>query len=310
MRAVQCTSAAGCLELTLLCACMRALAHAVEDFEADANRKPQRRAAASRRKAKRGVPPLAEQEHDDDDRRHSSIFDYDFYSDDDENAPVQHSLEASPAKGAKGSRSLGPLSVATAVSWADSGDALAFDGHSWAASGTPSAGAALRSGGLSLRQAAALLPRPATVPDALMAAPHPALLSSEPLPPPRTMITAPPRHLAAVHAETVAMAVPGPLAHAWAADAQPPSLPPPLPSTATAERSSQPAPLSVLAEAHNVPGAPFLTAAPLEPPPPSKGRRLARLDAEIVGMSVQQLKEKIRSVAATRRERLQGATGA
>jgi hypothetical protein len=39
-------------------------------------------------------------------------------------------------------------------------------------------------------------------------------------------------------------------------------------------------------------------------------RHLARLDSEIGGMSVQQLKEKIRSVAATRRERLHGVTQA
>ena len=89
----------------------------------------------------------------------------------------------------------------------------------------------------------------------------------------------PPHFMAALRAEAVA---------ALAAPPPPPPLPPSL---------------------SDVEGKPTLSRV-LPAPPPERSRHLARLDSEIGGMSVQQLKEKIRSVASTRRERLHGVAQA
>ena len=192
--------------------------------------------------------------------RNVNFVSYDYFSDEDENAPVQQRSMESPLKapmatGVAGARSVGHAQTDPLVAL------------------TAAAAAAARSSGLSLREAAVMHPKP-TVQLAARGA-----LATTP-PGPRCFMGAPPPHfMAALRAEAAA---------ALAAPPPPPPLPPSLSDVEGKPTSSRVLPA----------------------PPPERSRHLARLDSEIGGMSVQQLKEKIRSVASTRRERLHGVAQA
>lgn len=234
---------------------------AVDEFEADANRKPRKRSVGSRRRkpipSKPGSAALDEGDMD----RNVNFVSYDYFSDEDENAPVQQRSMESPLKAPMATGVAGARSVAP------------FDGTDPLVALTAAAAAAARSSGLSLREAAVMHPKP-TVQLAARGA-----LATTP-PGPRCFMGAPPPHfMAALRAEAAA---------ALAAPPPPPPLPPSL---------------------SDVEGQPTLSRV-LPAPPPERSRHLARLDSEIGGMSVQQLKEKIRSVASTRRERLHGVAQA
>ena len=274
---------------------------AVEEFEADANRKPKKRpVGSSRRRKSKGTPSAADALEDDEEdeeyygsrRVSSSVFDYDFLSDDDENAPVQRSLDASPAKG--GSK---PLVASSAMSATTaqcepartqppppSEDPYKPFAALTAATAAATAAAAYnppaRSTGLTLREAAMMHPTPSMVLDRKAAQPCPTPLAA-----------APARYVAAVQAEASAAAAAraDPVAVQLRQPPPPPPLPPP-PSSA-GDSSSK---LCAFALSD-------------EPGARSSARRKSRADLEISGLSVAQLKDKIRQVAATRRERLHGA---
>lgn len=231
---------------------------AVDEFEADANRKPRKRPVGSKRRkptpSKSGSMALDEGDIDGDMDENVNFVSYDYFSDEDENAPVQQrSMEPSPLKA--------PVATGVAGAWS----VAPFDGTDPLAALTAAAAAAARSSGLSLREAAVMHPKPTVqlAARALSAPPGPSFFTGAP----------PPHFMAALRAEAVA---------ALAAPPPPPPLPPSLCDV-------EPTLSSTL---------------------PERSRHLARLDSEIGGMSVQQLKEKIRSVAATRRERLHGVTQA
>ena len=192
--------------------------------------------------------------------RNVNFVSYDYFSDEDENAPVQQRSMESPLKAPMATGVAGARSVAP------------FDGTDPLAALTAAAAAAARCSGLSLREAAVMHPKPTVQ----LAARD---LSTAPPGPPCFTGAPPPHFMAALRAEAAA---------ALAAPPPPPPLPPSL---------------------SDVEGKPTLSRV-LPAPPPERSRHLARLDSEIGGMSVQQLKEKIRLVAATRRERLHGVTQA
>ena len=236
---------------------------AVDEFEADANRKPRKRPVGSKRRkptpSKSGSMALDEGDIDGDMDHNVNFVSYDYFSDEDENAPVQQrSMEPSPLKA--------PVATGVAGAWS----VAPFDGTDPLAALTAAAAAAARCSGLSLREAAVMHPKPTVQ----LAARD---LSTAPPGPPCFTGAPPPHFMAALRAEAAA---------ALAAPPPPPPLPPSLCDVEPTLSSTLPAPL------------------------PERSRHLARLDSEIGGMSVQQLKEKIRSVASTRRERLHGVAQA
>jgi hypothetical protein len=80
---------------------------AVDEFEADANRKPRKRPMGSKRRkptpSKSGSMALDEGDIDGDMDDNVNFISYDYFSDEDENAPVQQrSIEPSPLKARNG----------------------------------------------------------------------------------------------------------------------------------------------------------------------------------------------------------------
>ena len=134
-----------------------------EEFEADANRKPKKRAAGGRRRARPKTAPQAGSEDVSLDEiygaRRSSIFDFDFYSDDDEplilpmcpmveNRPTQHAASALTTKQQQ-QQQMQPLAPPPVYGKGHARPHRPADPHAAAA-----AAAAARALGLSLRPSA------------------------------------------------------------------------------------------------------------------------------------------------------------